>query len=777
MARSITFKGQTQFKPGGLTNVDANALTPIGISATGVVHLLGEADGGPPGSSAIAIIDDPELARSTYRSGPLADAIRIAFNPSGDPRILGGAFRVVAYKTNASTQSGTTLPGDEGRADTSTGASTTTVITLTTGGLTPDAEIGRWLQLDNTSERRRIIDNDATTITVSPAYSAAPINTDPVTILDNQMLLTSADYGSHTNQVSVELEAGAGEGVVVTLVFEDTVEQSDEIAGEAKLRVKYVGGPVLDSGNVDSISSDGLTVTVDVSAAPGANAWDALVLRFSDGTQRLIDSHTTADPAVITLDAAHALSAADQAALVNTTAEIVNVTAATASITGANGAATALTTTVTPVAEDITVTFATENITTLRELRDYLNGNTNFEAVIPNGVNPDTTLLVDFDFGTRNTGVDVRFDDEISPDTNGSFRQDLVTVINWINDFSVLATAERSSTLTDEGSELPLNTGGLSGSIRDVPVFFIGGTRGISSNTDFQNGFDRLIQERGNHIVPLIAQDLTNEGNGSTATFDSVLAQLKTHVQNAATTAKNEQGGYIGFKGTLANWLAACAAANNADIQVFSQRFAFLNVAGTLTTQDEWSSAVAAAGMRAGAEVGQPLTYKVINTLVAENDASWSPTSITDVNSIIQGGGMFAEVTQAGAVRWVRDLTSYLLDDNIAFIDGNTRDAVRFVAYDLREFLENRFTGTKATPATVASVREAVVQKMAEYLTNEIIVESLDPETQTTLLPGFRSLRVFLEGNVATVRVEIFPVTGVVFIPIDLTLQLPRIAA
>ena len=87
MTRFITFGGQTQFKPGGLTRVNANALTPIGISATGVVQMLGEAEGGPPGTDGVVVIDDPALARDIFRSGPLADAIRVAFDPSGDTRI------------------------------------------------------------------------------------------------------------------------------------------------------------------------------------------------------------------------------------------------------------------------------------------------------------------------------------------------------------------------------------------------------------------------------------------------------------------------------------------------------------------------------------------------------------------------------------------------------------------------------------------------------------------------------------------------------------------
>jgi len=777
MSRSVSFNGVTAFRPGGLTRINANALTPIGLSATGIVHLLGEADGGAPGTGGVAIIDDPALAREIFRSGPLADAIRAAFNPSGDVRIPGGAFRVVAYKTNASVQSGTQLPGDEAElAGTAAAGSTTTVINWTGGGLVVNAHTGRWLQHDNLSEKRRIVSNTATAITVSPGFSAVPAAGNPLSILASQLILTSKDYGAHTNQLSVELEPGTGEGVVVTLAFEDTVEQSGELGGNSLLNLKYIGGPVFDTGIVDVLTAT--TLNLDVAVAPVLNSYAGMIIRFSDGTQRLVLSNSAADPSLVTLAVGHGLSTEDQLALEGTTAQIINVTSATASITGSNGVSTNLTSVVAPTADNLAISFSTLEITTLRQLVDYINGNTNYEASIPDGVNPDTTLASEYDFGDRNTAVDVRFDDEIDPDNKGSFRQDLQAVVDWFNDFSQLAAAAKATTGTDEGSELPSFTGGVSGTVRDLPVFFVGGSRGTSSNSSFQAGFDQLLQLRGNHIVPLISENLENEGNGSNATFASVAAQLKEHVKKARTTDKNEMGGYIGFKGTKTQIIAQAAAFNDTDVQLIPQQMSFLNVDGDLTTFPEWGSAVAAAGMRSGTvEVGEPLTFKTINTSTLLQDSSWSPTSRTDANQLIQAGVMFAEVTNSGVVRWVRDITTHIQDDNIAFIDGNTREAVRFVAFDLRQFLEDRFTGVKATPANAASIRDSVMAKMAEFLDNNIIVQSLDPETQSKVLPGYRNLRVFIEGNVATIRVEIFPVTGIVFQLTDIFLSLPRIAA
>lgn len=778
MARSVTFNGQTRFKPGGISRVNAGALTPIGLSATGIVGLLGEADGGAPGTSGIITVDDPALAKDLFRSGPLADALGIAFNPSGDNRIPGGAFRALVYKTNASTQSTLHLPGDEALlADTAAGAPTTTSVDLTTNTtMVVNDHVGRWFRHVPTGEIRRIVSNDADTIVVSPGFTAAPTAADAVQILETQLILTSQDYGLHTTQISAAVEAGTGETFQATTVFEDNEEISPEIGGTSSLNVKYVGGAQMDTGEIASVDATGLIITGTLAASNGftppvASAWDGKVIRFANGLQRLILSHTATptDPVVITLAAGHGLTTAQAAAVVGTSAEIINVDSADVSFTGSSGVATGVTSAVLPTADNLALTFDPNE--SIRAFRDRVNATTNYEISVPNGVNVDTTLMKTFDFGTRATAVDVRFDTGIDPDNKATFRRDLQVLVDQFNNFSEIVTATRGSDGAGDGSELP------NFAYTAIAQFLSGGVRGISTNASFQAGFDAMIEERMNQIVPLISQDLVNEGNGSTAEIETVAAQLRAHVIEARGTGHNEQGSFLGFKGNKDAILAQANALNDTDAQIIPQRMQFLDVNGNLTLFDEWAAAVAAAGMRSGApEIGEPLTFKFIQTSRVEQDNSWSPTALTDVNQFIQNGVMFAEAA-SGGFRWVRDITTHIQDDNIAYIDAHMRDAVRFVAFDLRQSIEDRFTGLKATPANAASIRAFVVAKMDEYLKSNIIVESLDPETETELIPGYRKLRVFIEGNTATVRVEIFPVAGIVFQLSDINLQLPRIAA
>lgn len=779
MARSISFNGQTLFHPGGLSRVNASALSPIGLSATGIMAILGESDGGAPGAvSGPVDVDDPALAAQLFRSGPLADAIRLAFDPSTDPRIPGGAFRCVCYKTNQSTQGTSHLPGATNLvADTAGGGSTTTSINLVTGGLVVNAHVGRWLKIG--TETRRIVSNAAAIVVVSPGFSIAPVSTTVVDILNDEMILTSTDYGEHTTQLSVEFEAGIGSDTfVVTIADGAKVEQSPDLGGAPYLYLQYVGGALVVNGTGPITVATTSVITVNVASAPTLNQFAGMVLQFADGKQRLIASNTAADPTAITLTAGYELTTAEAAALVGTTASVRNVTAATASIAGSNGEATGMTSTVAPVADNLNITFGTGQ--TLRQLVDYINGSTNYRATVPDGINLDTTLMSSFDFGTRATTVDVRFDAEITPSTKGNFRRDLQVGIDWINTFATLATVVRASAGTTEGAQIPAFTGGVAATVQDVPIYFVGGTRGISTNSDFQAGFDALLEVRVNQIAPLISYDLVNDGYGSTATFASVAAQLSAHVSTCAGIGRSERGGYVGGRLTKTQLISEAAALNNTDVILFGQRPTVLDATGTLVKQAEWAMAVIAGGMRCGApEVGEPLTFKYINAQAITQDPSWSPKNVGDVNALIQAGVMFAEITPRKTIRMVRDETTYLVDDNICFVDGNTRDAVRFLSYDLRTDLEDQFTGLKAKPATVASIRDRVVAKMQVYLENSIIVSSLPPEdpTSSTLIPGYRNLRVNITGNVATIRVEIFPVTGIVFQLTDIYLQLPRLAA
>jgi len=106
MSQYVIFNGQRIVVPGGASFIDATALLSLGLGTTGAVALIGEADGGEPG---VHVISNPNLAKSVFRSGDLANAIRLAFKPASDALVPGGASVVYAVKVNASTQAALAL--------------------------------------------------------------------------------------------------------------------------------------------------------------------------------------------------------------------------------------------------------------------------------------------------------------------------------------------------------------------------------------------------------------------------------------------------------------------------------------------------------------------------------------------------------------------------------------------------------------------------------------------------------------------------------------------
>lgn len=867
MSRSITFNGITRFKPGGITKVNAEALNQVLLNANSIVALIGEAEGGAPGAeSGLVSLFDPSRARPEFRSGALVDAIRLAFQSSGDDDIIAGASQVLLWKTNNSTQASLSLPADnadnvvgtDAVPGVATGGSTTTIVDtvgLAPGTFADDELVGMWVVLrpfTATAEARRITDyvNSTSTITVSPAFASAAVATNGylvledevelvdaidsgassptvidlqdalvvddqhngrwayivdddqtvylrqivdtngttealtitpalpaapgagsyVQILPNVVEVTSRDWGLHTNGIALDVDEGSSPNLrQVTTFFEGDEEVSPELGGTVYLHLLYRGAGAQISDTVGATPASTATV---IELTTGGLTPSAHI-----GRQVLIGTEYTTITAnsATQITVSPALSAAPAA---GTAVVLTTLTESAMEVAGAAGVATALSTTLTGVVGDnLALSFSAGQ--TLRQLVDTINANPNYLATVPAGVNPDTTLVADFDFGPD---TKVTIHNSHALDKTVGLYQDLKAVVDFYSGFSELVTAVRS---TDTGSFVAgarrpaaWDPSIVQGTID--PFNLLGGARGVSTNTDFQAGFDELLKVRANSVVPLIDEDLVAEGFGSTATVASVAAQLVDHVATARGTAQmqaGERGGFIGFEGTKDEIIAQANAINDFDVQLVCQRPTVLNAQGTLEEMGPRIMAVMGASMRAGApEVGEPLTFKFLRVSGLTNDNSWDPLDITDANDFIKAGVFFAETIDGKGTRWVRDLTTHVKDDNLAFIEGSVRDCVRFIAFGLRDFLVDRFTGKKAKPTTITNIRDAAVIFLDLAREDSIIVDSTDPATGARIR-AWHNLKVFSSGDVVTLNVGIFPVPGINFQLNELFLQLPSTVA
>ena len=870
MARSVTFNGITRYKPGGITRINAEALNQVILSANSVVALIGEAEGGAPGSeSGLVSLFDPSRASREFRSGALVDAARVAFQSSGDPIIVGGASQVYLWKTNDSTRSSLSLPSQEAATvlnSTATGGAASTLIdttglatgtykddeligmwvvirpftstaevrrvtdyadatstitvnaawgsaplaterylllkdevelmdTVDTGGthdathvavdgtLVAEAHIGRWLYIvdagssvtgvPTTLYLRKIVDNTTGEFEVTPALPAAVADGGYVQVLPNAVDLVAKDWGEHTNGLSIESAEGTTSDLrVMTTFFEGEEEVSPELGGVKFFHLLYKGAGVAAS---DTVTGSASTAAV-INLTTGGLTPDAHI-----GQQALINGEYTTiiDNDAVSITVSPALSEAPDA---SDAVVITTLTRGYMKVTGTLGKATGLETWLVgpDASEELDITFSNQQ--TLRQLVDQINANPNYLATIPNGINPDTTLVADFDFGP-DTATTVLNSHDL--DTTIGLTQDLKDNVDYFVDFSELVDAVRS---TDSGSDVagsrppaawdPAATPPLLGA--EDPFSFTGGTRGVSSNTKFQEGFDALLKVRANSVVPLIDQDLVNEGFGSTATVASVAAQLVDHVAISRGSAQNvagERGGFVGFRGSKSEVIAQANALNDFDVHLLAQNPTVLNAQGSLEEFGPRIMATMGASMRAGVpEVAEPLTFKYLRVSGLTQDSSWDPADLTDANDMIKAGVLFAETIQGKGTRWVRDLTTHVKDDNLAYVEGSVRDAVRFVAWELRSRLVDRFTGRKAKPTTITTYRDTAVAVLEELRDDNIIVDSTDPTTGATIR-AWHNLKVWASGDIVTLNVGIFPVPGINFQLNDIFLQLPTQAA
>jgi hypothetical protein len=121
MATTIFFGGRLIGVPGSYSIVDDTGLEQIGLGASGIVAVLGTAEGGKPVSEIEELKDFIRFTRpgkvgETFRSGNLLQAAPILFAPASDTDILAGAQEMVAMKVNPATQSEATFANAQGDA-------------------------------------------------------------------------------------------------------------------------------------------------------------------------------------------------------------------------------------------------------------------------------------------------------------------------------------------------------------------------------------------------------------------------------------------------------------------------------------------------------------------------------------------------------------------------------------------------------------------------------------------------------------------------------------
>ena len=784
-ATTIFFNGRLISVPGSYTEVDASGLEAVGLGASGIVALLGTAEGGIPWSSVEEsdvrgtgnTATKPQQIYDMFRSGDLKEAGAFAFGPSNDPDIPGGAQEVFCMKVNPAAQSAGTFANTDGDA------------------------------------------------------------------LD----LTSADFGYFTRQISVEIGTGTNKGKMITLTLEDIEEVLDDLGGDDIFSLTYLSGTPADgfttvtaavtvSGGVatavvaaftraaagldgdvtaqvtpgqviELISSSALDVAVVVEiygtnasnaaqreqvTLTGVTALDTTGLWNSFHGARVVSGTlvgtltirndgagttiTTIAPAGTTkgleptVDHAVAGSAISYVADGASTAR---VTAVGLSSSGAIQIETVQLNGATPVAGTAlwkrldylalgelaaarTLTISgnavnapTTGISTIQKLSDLFNGTAGFTLTPGTGETARLTTTLD-----KQLAVSV-----LSP-AAPSFGADLANIVAGINAGSQLVTAARAT----PGTGAPSNT--------SAATFLTGGHEGDGTTpgaeavptalqADWIGALGLLTKVGINTIVPLTGDP-------------AIHALVDAHCAYMGGVGRDERDAVCGAVATTngvpdtptavvtkSDYKAQVVDLNSRHVRLVPQAIERFN---TGLEREEFHApfqAAIIAGMQAGSPVGTPLTHKFANVLKLRQSTTWNP--VDDAEELIKAGCCFMEQIDGVGRRVVRNVTTHLSTSNIAFTEASVNEAVNYSVKNFRNEME-RMVGKKGFFGSVAA---------AEGGANSILSLLVGVS-----LTAYRSLSIELILDTFEVGCEISPVLPINFVKSTLHLvSIPQSAA
>lgn len=244
-----------------------------------------------------------------------------------------------------------------------------------------------------------------------------------------------------------------------------------------------------------------------------------------------------------------------------------------------------------------------------------------------------------------------------------------------------------------------------------------GGATGTAQASDWQAALDLLKHVRVIQIVPLSADT-------------GVLSAVQSHVDFMCGAGQSERQAFVGLAnsdGTPPNLSTLKSAIQNIgdrNVQAVVESVQRVATDGTVRLFPPCFLAVLAAGMRCGAGLGEPLTHKYIKVQGVQRDPSWN--AVDQADELIQAGALITQRVDGIGTRFVRDVTSYLQDNNLAFIEGSVNASLNYAAYTLRNGLEFA-VGRPGFSGTQNAVKSMAISLLSLMVQNGILANFTTP--------------------------------------------------
>lgn len=294
----------------------------------------------------------------------------------------------------------------------------------------------------------------------------------------------------------------------------------------------------------------------------------------------------------------------------------------------------------------------------------------------------------------------------------------------------------------------------------DTP--FIGGTRGNSSNLDWGTGFDKLQNVHINQLVVCESTDTPYHD------MTSILAGVKAHVQYCnSTVGRQERVAWVGvYKTNKTDIKNLAVYLNTSDIVLVLQKVKRASaVDNNVRVFPEYITAAQLAGMRAGADTGEPLTRKYVSGL-DYTATGWDALSPSETTELMLAGCTVVEYIVGLGWRILKGVTTYTRDlNNDVLVKEEMIQNVKQYTYELRNYVERQLVGRPNTQPRIAATKSYMVDYSEKAAKANLIVAGT---RNGAIVPAYRNIRVTSSGNVINSEITISPAEGIDFVLTDI---------
>lgn len=692
--------------------------TPTGLGSSGVLVIIGEADGGPSYQT-VALKNNSfspdQLAKvqRTYLSGQIVDAFSALAAPSNDTDIVGTANLVFIVKTNTGTKASALVDTDYGTFK----------------------DINWGLPGNKYKYQITSIDAEVAPFVAGGTIPAlgAPLNGQSFTIRLNGGAVTvvtlsgtSTDHDTIPHLVT-ELNSLLPVGIVASAGVAPTSIQLTMAVDVAAYRKGWGKSFELFDSTPGDLAALGLVAGLYVSSQePGV---EVNIVRPDINFNETLDVNAT-----VALSVGYAGTTG--------TMTITSAGLLTTTVTGGSGA---------------NLSIQTSQFRTILDLATFINSQTGYTAVC-------ASLAQQLPPSALDTVTAIGIDASGAGQTPGRVK-------NAAYNFQTTMATSTAFTFT-VGSN---GTAGLPNPMTNA-AFLMNGTRGATQSADIVNALAQVGGIQCNIIIPLFSQNSSADilagttDSASTYTISAINAAVKSHcIEFSTPKLKRNRTAILSINDTYANAKSQAQSLGNYRISLTMQKVMQVNTQGVISTYLPWYASCVAAGMQAGGFY-KAIVNKAANVISFIDPTGFDSGNPGDVEDALNSGLLFLSADTAREY-WVSDQTTYGFDTNFVYNSIQAVYASDILALDLAQSYKLAFVGKSLADVDAATALSFLAQKMDGYKKLKLIAASTDAPL------GYKNQSASINGPELDVNVEIKLATAIYFIPININISQVQSAA